>query len=160
MASFTRTNFTNVLDEVLPAGKAGRESRSIQCLGLSLSAGPVSIGRAELFNGSLPRREKSNLEDLARELLSEPEAAEELTVTGKLEIDTRDPGDPSSEQPTHRRLFYAVESRLELAEPHAVRLRGWAFASERPSTHFSPLPSGFNSTFALHAGQASISNKS
>ncbi|MDX6626838.1 MAG: hypothetical protein QOE56_1827 [Solirubrobacterales bacterium] len=142
MASFTRTNFTNVLDEVLPAGKAGRESRSIQCLGLSLSAGPVSIGRAELFNGSLPRREKSNLEDLARELLSEPEAAEELTATGKLEIDTRDPGDPSSEQPTHRRLFYAVESRLEFAEPepHAVRLRGWAFASERPSTHFSPLP--------------------
>ena len=28
------------------------------------------------------------------------------------------------------------------------------------STHFKPLPSGFNSTFALQAGQASISNKS
>ncbi len=28
------------------------------------------------------------------------------------------------------------------------------------STHFKPLPSGFNSTFALHRGQASISNKS
>jgi signal transduction histidine kinase len=142
MASFSRTEFKRILDEVLPEDKADQESRSIQCLGLSLSAGPISLGRARLFNGSLPRREKSNLEDLARELLSAPEAVEELKTTGKLEIDTRDPGDPSSEQLTHRRLFYAVESRLEFAEfePHTVRLRGWAFASERPSTHFSPLP--------------------
>ena len=142
MVSFTRTDFKNILDEVLLAERAGREPRSIQCLGLSLSAGPVSIDRAELFNGSLPRREKSNLEDLARELLGASEAAKKLRATGRLEVDTRDPSDPSSEQQSHRRLFYAVESHLRFAEiePHTVRLRGWAFTSERPSTHFSPLP--------------------
>jgi signal transduction histidine kinase len=112
----------------------------VQCIGLEATAGSVSANKVKLINPKLPPKEKSALAELARELLNRPEAATSLKATGRFELDSW--GEQSSSRRRPIRLFFAHERLLtwdNIVDLPTFRLRGWTFASERPSTPFSPL---------------------
>jgi len=150
MAEVLRSDLTEILQRVLPDQATGEKtlgssepnSSSVQCLGLEITAGSVSATKVELANPKLQKQEKRLLAELARGLLSNPEAASTLRSSGQIEIENRGVGETTSEQSPHTRYIYAQEktihwdSSLELP---SFRLRAWVFASERPSTPFSPL---------------------
>jgi signal transduction histidine kinase len=150
MTEVSRSDLAEILQRVLPdeapgvksAGSSEPNSSSVQCLGLEVTVGSVSATNVQLANPKLEKQEKRNLADLARDLLNDSEAASTLRRRGQIEIENREEGEATSEQAPHTRFIYAQEKTIlwdEALELTPFRLRAWVFASERPSTPFSPL---------------------
>jgi len=128
-----------ILEEV--TGDLHKVSHSVQCIGVSASAGSESTRQVELTDPKLPRRDKPTFDALARKLARGPAGRSQSPRT--VEIDLRQqPASPSGDLPASARYFYAHEEHLTWPgrdDLPAVRLMAWVFTSQRPTTSFSPL---------------------